>query len=83
VTELNLARAPANYTRVRRSRGDLLSAHGRDPYFPGWPDTFQFNYGNPATQDAMAGELGKIAGQCDGVRCDMAMLLLSEVFERT
>jgi hypothetical protein len=34
-----------------------------DPYFPGWPDTRQLNYGNPATQDAMIGELVKIAGQ--------------------
>ena len=25
----------------------------------------------------------KIAGQCDGVRCDMAMLVLPDVFERT
>ena len=65
-------------------RGDLLLlAHGRDPYFPGWPDTLQLNYGNPATQEAMIGELVKIAGQCDGVRCDMAMLVLPEVFERT
>ena len=31
----------------------------------------------------MIGELMKIAGQCDGVRCDMAMLVLPEVFERT
>jgi hypothetical protein len=82
-TELDLARAPRNYTWAWRKRGDLLLAHGRDPYFPGWPDTLQLNYGNPATQEAMAGELVKIAGQCDGVRCDMAMLLLPEVFERT
>jgi hypothetical protein len=82
-TELDLARAPMNYTRAKRKRGDLLLAHGRDPYFPGWPDTLQLNYGNPATQEAMTGELLKIAGQCDGVRCDMAMLVLSEVFERT
>jgi hypothetical protein len=61
----------------------LLLAHGRDPYFPGWPDTLQLNYGNPATQEAMAEELVKIAGQCDGVRCDMAMLVLPDVFERT
>jgi hypothetical protein len=81
--ELDLARAPQNYTCVRRKGGDLLLAHGRDPYFPGWPDTLQLNYGNPATQEAMAGELVKIAGQCDGVRCDMAMLVLPEVFERT
>jgi hypothetical protein len=31
----------------------------------------------------MIGELEQIAGQCDGVRCDMAMLVLPEVFERT
>jgi hypothetical protein len=82
-TELNLARAPQNYTRVKCKHGDLLLAYGRDPYFPGWPDTLQLNYGNPATQDAMIGELVKIAGQCDGVRCDMAMLVLPDVFERT
>jgi len=82
-TELDLARAPQNYARVKRKSGDLLLAHGRDPYFPGWPDTLQLNYANPATQDAMAGELLKIAGQCDGVRCDMAMLVLPDVFERT
>ena len=63
--------------------GDLLLAHGRDPYFAGWPDTLQLNYANPATQEAMIGELLKIAGQCDGVRCDMAMLVLPDVFERT
>jgi hypothetical protein len=31
----------------------------------------------------MIGELTRIAGQCDGVRCDMAMLVLPDVFERT
>ena len=82
-TESDLARAPANYTRVHRKQGDVVLAHGRDPYFPGWPDALQLNYGNPATQEAMIGELERIAGQCDAVRCDMAMLVLPEVFERT
>ena len=82
-TELDLARAPQNYTWVKRQGRDLLLAHGRDPYFPGWPDTLQLNYANPATQAAMLGELMKVAGQCDGVRCDMAMLVLPEVFART
>src|SRR5574341_669824 len=82
-TELDLARAPQNYTWIKRNRGDLLLAYGRDPYFAGWPDTLQLNYGNPATQEAMIAELAKIADQCDGVRCDMAMLVLPEVFERT
>jgi glycosidase len=82
-SELDLSRAPQNYTWVKRNRGDLLLAYGRDPYFSGWPDTLQLNYANPDLQDAMIGELTRIAGQCDGVRCDMAMLVLPEVFERT
>ena len=82
-TELELSRAPQNYTWIKRKKGDMLFAYGRDPYFPGWPDTLQLNYANPATQEAMIGELVRIAGQCDGVRCDMAMLVLPEVFERT
>lgn len=82
--EADLAREPGNYTRVGGSgdRGRMM-AYGRDPYFPGWPDTFQLNYGHPPLQEAMTGELLKIAERCDGVRCDMAMLLLPEVFERT
>jgi len=82
-TELDMARAPQNYTWIKRKAGDAIFAYGRDPYFAGWPDTLQLNYANPATQEAMIGELLKIAGQCDGVRCDMAMLVLPEVFERT
>ena len=82
-TEELLAQEPHNYVRVKRKEGDLILAHGRDPYFPGWPDTVQIDYSHPAAQEAMIRELEKIAGQCDGVRCDMAMLLLPEVFERT
>jgi hypothetical protein len=78
-TESDLAQAPQNYTRV----GDRVVAFGRDPYFAGWPDTLQLDYSNPATQQAMRDELLRIAGQCDGVRCDMAMLVLPDVFERT
>ena len=82
-TEDDLTRAPQNYTRARRNQGDLILAFGRDPYFAGWPDTLQLNYANPSTQDAMSGELMEIADRCDGVRCDMAMLVLPDVFERT
>jgi hypothetical protein len=82
-TEADLAQAPGNFTRVGAGVGDRILAYGRDPYFPGWPDTLQLNYGNPATQDAMIAELLKISAQCDGVRCDMAMLVLPDVFERT
>jgi len=82
-TDADLSGAPQNYTRIERAHGNGIFAYGRDPYFAGWPDTLQLNYGNPATQDAMIAELAKIAGQCDGVRCDMAMLALPDVFERT
>jgi glycosidase len=82
-SEHDLARAPQNYTWVKRNAGDQIFAYGRDPYFAGWPDTLQLNYANPVLQEAMIGELTRIAGQCDGVRCDMAMLVLPEVFERT
>jgi hypothetical protein len=82
-SELDLTREPQNYTWVKRKQGDALLAHGRDPYFPGWSDTLQLDYSNPATQQAMIAELVKIGGQCDGVRCDMAMLVLPDVFERT
>jgi hypothetical protein len=82
-TESDLAGAPQNYTSVKRRRGDRIVAFGRDPYFAGWPDTLQLDYSNPATQEAMIAELLSIAGHCDGVRCDMAMLVLPDVFERT
>jgi Alpha amylase, catalytic domain len=82
-SESDLARAPQNYCRVQTKNGPLVLAYGRDPYFDGWPDTLQLNYGNPNLQQAMIGELERIAGQCDGVRCDMAMLLLPDVFEST
>jgi hypothetical protein len=82
-TELDLANAPQNYAWIKRRAGDAIFAYGRDPYFAGWPDTVQLNYANPATQEAMIDILLKVAGQCDGVRCDMAMLVLPDVFART
>jgi hypothetical protein len=59
------------------ARGPKILAYGRDLNFPGWPDTLQLNYANPELQRARIDELVAIAGKCDGVRCDMAMLLLS------
>jgi Alpha amylase, catalytic domain len=82
-SEADLARSPRNYCRVKTRNGPLLLAYGRDPYFDGWPDTLQLDYGRPELQQSMIGELERIAGQCDGVRCDMAMLVLPDVFERT
>jgi glycosidase len=82
-SEEALATAPQNYLRVQTDHGPKILAYGRDPNFPGWPDTLQLNYANPDLQAARVVELIAIAGKCDGIRCDMAMLLLPEIFQRT
>ena len=80
----DLRAAPSNWTSVIGPGGaSIVLAHGRDPFFPGWTDTLQLDYGNVDTVAAMTAELASIAARCDGVRCDMAMLLLPDVFERT
>ncbi len=81
--EVALSTSPYNYTRAVTDTGPRILAYGRDPNFPGWPDTLQLNYANPGLQAARIDELTTIAGKCDGVRCDMAMLLLPEIFRRT
>ncbi len=82
-SEAALADAPENYFRIETDRGPKILAHGRDPNFPGWTDTLQLNYANPELHRARVDELVAIAGKCDGVRCDMAMLLLPDIFRRT
>lgn len=77
--EQDLHASPSAFRRV----GGAIVACGRDPLFPPWTDVAQLNYFNPETRSAMRGVLREIAAHADGVRCDMAMLLLDEVFERT
>lgn len=91
-------KAPARYVQGRRTSsggceegfyplkerpGGVCIAHGRDPYFPPWTDTAQLNYFEPRAVHAMLETLEGIASYCDGVRCDMAMLVLRRIFERT
>ena len=63
--------------------GTSWIAHGKDPYFPAWLDTAQLDYRFAATRAAMTETLRSIAEQCDGVRCDMAMLVLNDIFDKT
>jgi hypothetical protein len=65
------------------SVGGRVLAHGRDPYFPPWPDVVQLNAFSGAMRAATARTLADIADQCDGIRCDMAMLMTNDVFART
>jgi hypothetical protein len=85
-SEDDLRREPQNYARAEpgRAGGDAtILAYGRDPYFDGWPDTFQLNYRHAGFREAQLGELGAVAQRCDGVRCDMAMLLQPQIIQRT
>lgn len=57
--------------------------HGRDPFFDPWMDTVQLDHRRTDTRAAMTAELQAVAQRCDGVRCDMAMLLINEIFAET
>ncbi|HEX7285137.1 MAG TPA: alpha-amylase family glycosyl hydrolase [Candidatus Angelobacter sp.] len=79
-TKDDLEKDPASF--MLAANGAVL-ARGRDPYFPAWPDTVQVNAFSPGLRQAAIATLKEIAAQSDGVRCDMAMLLLNSIFSRT
>jgi len=79
VGEDDLASDPGGWLSV----GGHVLAHGRDPYFPPWPDVVQLNAFAPAARAATAQTLADIARQCDGIRCDMAMLMFNDIVART
>lgn len=70
---------PASFVTAR----EKVFACGRDPYFPAWPDVLQLNAFQPGLRQAVIETISEIAEQCDGIRCDMAMLMLNNIFERT
>jgi len=74
--------APGTFRRETR-QGTRWLAHGKDPYFPPWTDTIQLDYRRAPTRAAMTSLLQSVADRCDGVRCDMAMLILNDVFAKT
>jgi hypothetical protein len=78
-TPEDLAADPSSFIEV----AGHVYACGRDPYFPAWQDVVQLDAFSPELRAAAIDTLRTIAEQCDGVRCDMAMLLMNDVFERT
>ena len=78
-TSKDMERDPGGYFEA----GGKVIAHGRDPYFPAWTDTAQLNSGHQGLRQAMIETVLNTADQCDGVRCDMAMLVMNSVLERT
>ncbi len=77
--EEDLRREPMSFVAA----GGRILACGRDPYFPAWPDVLQLNAFHPGLRRAVIRTLTDIAGQSDGVRCDMAMLFINSIFEHT
>lgn len=83
-TPKDLQRRPSDFYEVTDAWGRrLIMAHGRDPYFPGWSDTAQVNAFSPSFRQAALETVLNIASQCDGIRCDMAMLLVNRIFRQT
>ncbi len=68
---------------VNTKKGKRWIAYGKDPYFSPWTDTFQLNYFSEKTREYMITKLRDIALVCDGIRCDMAMLCLNEIIQKT
>ncbi len=82
-TEAELEAQPDHFFRYSTQAGEIIFANGRDPYFPAWTDTAQVNPFSPQLRRHMIHTLLDIAQQCDGVRCDMAMLVTSEIAAQT
>jgi Alpha amylase, catalytic domain len=78
-TSDDLRADPASYTEI----GGKVFACGRDPYFPAWTDVLQLNAFQPGLRAGVVKTFSDIASQCDGVRCDMSMLEINAIFERT
>jgi len=78
-TDEDLRKKPASFFKVDGN----VYACGRDPYFPAWSDVLQLNAFDRGLRKAAIETVLSIASQCDGARCDMAMLMLKAVFERT
>ena len=72
-----------NYDKDIFNNTGIKIAHGKDPYFPEWSDTLQLDYSNADLQQKQIKTLFQLAQVCDGVRCDMAMLVTREVFYKT
>jgi len=76
-------RDPSHFVEIESQGRRLRLARGRDPFFPPWRDTAQLNVFNPSTRRALMRLVKDIGKHCDGVRCDMAMLLLTDIFSNT
>ncbi len=78
-TEEDLYNSPGDYLRTD---GAIL-ARARDPFYPPWPDVVQVNAFSQGLRDAYKKVLSDMTVVCDGIRCDMAMLVTNRIFGKT
>eukprot|EP01117_Protostelium_nocturnum_P007897 TRINITY_DN2819_c0_g1_i1.p1 TRINITY_DN2819_c0_g1~~TRINITY_DN2819_c0_g1_i1.p1 ORF type:complete len:544 (-),score=179.60 TRINITY_DN2819_c0_g1_i1:15-1646(-) len=67
---------PAKYYKNGIAYGGMGGSGGYT-----WTDTLQLNYWNPNLMKARTAELMRVASLSDGIRCDMAFLILNEQIE--
>ena len=77
--ENDLQSDPVTFTKID---GNVFAC-GKDPYYPAWQDVLQINVFHPELRRAILQTLSQLASQCDGVRCDMAMLVMNKIFQKT
>ncbi|HYL68339.1 MAG TPA: alpha-amylase family glycosyl hydrolase [Candidatus Limnocylindria bacterium] len=79
-TQQDFENNPSSFFPIETPERTYYLALARDPYFPPWKDVAQLNHFEPAMRAAQLADLRTIASHCDGVRCDMAMLHLNDIF---
>ena len=70
---------PGDSKLFYQNKNGVWIAHGKDPYFDPWTDSAQLNLFNPKTRQMLEDSLMQITPLCDGLRCDMVMLMLNNV----
>jgi Alpha amylase, catalytic domain len=81
-TQQDFDQDSASFHRLETKKGPVFLALARDPYFPAWRDVAQLNHFHPGMREAQLDDLRTMAKHCDGVRCDMAMLQLNDIFAK-
>jgi glycosidase len=78
-TEQELLKQPNAFVQTPSG----IFAKGKDPNFEPWSDVLQLNAFSGGLRADVTNTLRYIAGIADGVRCDMAMLMMNTIFKGT
>ena len=76
---INSKTEPQDKELFYQNKNGVWVAHGKDPYYSPWTDSAQLNLFNPKTRQMLLQYLLQVCPLCDGLRCDMVMLMLNKV----